>query len=156
VETINSNLRYASRFYAKPDQFAAEWHNLAVNEGSPHGYAGFILAVDNERWHVTLSGMAGIVPPIDEEGFLKWAQDLPDPSIYEALRIAQPLTPIRGFGTPENHWRHFEQMHGFHCHRRRRLCFQPGIRSGYDGKSARRHDSTAMLAGAPALAQSGL
>jgi len=55
--------------------------------------------------------MAGIVPPIDEEGFLKWAQDLPDPSIYEALRIAQPLTPIRGFGTPENHWRHFEQMH---------------------------------------------
>ena len=111
VETINSNLRYASRFYAKPDQFAAEWHSLAVNEGPPHGHAGFILAVDNERWHVTLSGMAGIVPPIDEEGFLKWAQDLPDPSIYEALRIAQPLTPIRGFGTPENHWRHFEQMH---------------------------------------------
>lgn len=23
----------------------------------------------------------------------------------------QPLTPIRGFGTPENHWRHFEWMH---------------------------------------------
>ncbi|MGC2572204.1 MAG: FAD-dependent monooxygenase [Candidatus Nitrosopolaris sp.] len=111
VETINSNLRYASRFYAKPDQFVAEWHSLAVNEGPPRGHAGFILAVDNERWHVTLSGMAGIVPPIDEEGFLKWAQDLPDPSIYEALRIAQPLTPIRGFGTPENHWRHFEQMH---------------------------------------------
>ena len=53
----------------------------------------------------------GAATPIDEEGFLKWAQDLPDPSIYEALRIAQPLTPIRGFGTPENHWRHFEQMH---------------------------------------------
>jgi hypothetical protein len=112
VETINSNLRYASRFYAKPDQFAAEWHSLAVNEGPPHG-AGFILAVDNERWHVTLGGMAGIVPPIDEEGFLKWAKDLPDPSIYEALRIAQPLTPIRGSGTPENHWRHFERMHGW-------------------------------------------
>jgi 2-polyprenyl-6-methoxyphenol hydroxylase-like FAD-dependent oxidoreductase len=110
VETINSNLRYASRFYAKPDQFAAEWHSLVVNEGPPHGHAGFILAVDNERWHVTLAGMAGNVPPIDEEGFLKWAKDLPDPSIYEALRIAQPLTPIRGFGTPENHWRHFEQM----------------------------------------------
>jgi 2-polyprenyl-6-methoxyphenol hydroxylase-like FAD-dependent oxidoreductase len=112
VETINSNLRYASRFYAKPDQFAAEWHSLAVNEGPPHG-AGFILAVDNERWHVTLGGMAGIVPPLDEEGFLKWAQDLHDPSIYEALRIAQPLTPIRGSGTPENHWRHFERMHGW-------------------------------------------
>jgi Squalene epoxidase len=55
--------------------------------------------------------MAGNVPPTDEEGFLQWARDLPDPSIYEALRIAQPLTPIRGYGTPENHLRHFELMH---------------------------------------------
>jgi 2-polyprenyl-6-methoxyphenol hydroxylase-like FAD-dependent oxidoreductase len=111
VETINSNLRYASRFYEKPDQFAAEWQSLVVNEGPPHGHSGFILSVDHDRWHVTLAGMAGKVPPIDEEGFLKWAKDLPDPSIYEALRIAQPLTSIRGFGTPENHWRHFERMH---------------------------------------------
>jgi hypothetical protein len=111
VETINSNLRYASRFYAKPDQFAADWHSLVVNEGPPRGHAGFILAVDNERWHVALVGMARNVPPIDEEGFLKWAQDLPDPSMYETLRIAQPLTPIRGFGIPQNHWRHFERMH---------------------------------------------
>jgi hypothetical protein len=79
--------------------------------GHPDGHAGFILSVDHERWHVALVGMAGNVPPIDEEGFLKWAQDLPDPSMYEALRIAQPLTPIRGFGIPQNHWRHFERIH---------------------------------------------
>ena len=99
VETINSNLRYASRFYEKPDQFASEWQSL------PHGHSGFILSVDHERWHVTLAGMTGKVPPINEEGFLKWAKELPDPSIYEALRIARPLTSIHGFGTPENHWR---------------------------------------------------
>jgi 2-polyprenyl-6-methoxyphenol hydroxylase-like FAD-dependent oxidoreductase len=111
VETINSDMTYASRFYAKPKQFAADWHSLVVNEGHPHGHAGFILAVDNERWHVALVGTAGNVPPIDEEGFLKWAQDLPDPSLYEVLRIAQPLTTIRGFAIPQNHWRHFERMH---------------------------------------------
>src|SRR5215471_16239026 len=33
------------------------------------------------------------------------------PSMYEALRIAQPFTPIRGFAIPQNHWRHFELMH---------------------------------------------
>jgi hypothetical protein len=55
--------------------------------------------------------MAGNVPQTDEEGFMQWAHDLPDPTIYEALRIAQPLTPIRGYGTPENHLRHFERMH---------------------------------------------
>ena len=111
VEMINSDIRYASRFYAKPKQFAADWRSLVVNEDPPHGHAGFILAVDYERWHVALVGTAGNVPPIDEEGFLKWTQDLPDPSMYEALRIAQPLTPIRGFAIPQNHWRHFELMH---------------------------------------------
>jgi 2-polyprenyl-6-methoxyphenol hydroxylase-like FAD-dependent oxidoreductase len=53
--------------------------------------------------------MAGKAPPIDE-GFLKWAHELADPSIYEALRIVQQLTPIRGYGIPENHLCHFEQM----------------------------------------------
>ncbi len=110
VETINSKLRYASRFYAKPEQFPSEWLNLIVNGRPPNNHAGLILSVDHGRWHVTLGGMAGIVPPIDEEGFLQWAGDLPDPSIYEALRVAQPLTPIRGYGTPENHLRHFERM----------------------------------------------
>ena len=42
---------------------------------------------------------------------MQWARDLPDPTIYESLRIAQPLTPIRGYGTAENHLRHFERMH---------------------------------------------
>ncbi len=110
VETINSDLRYAFRFYAKPEQFPAEWQNLIVNGRPPHEHAGLVLSVDHGRWHVTLGGMAGNAPPTDEEGFLQWARDLPDPSIYEALRVARPLTPIRGYGTPENHLRHFERM----------------------------------------------
>src|SRR6266849_842596 len=110
VETINSDIRYASRFYVKPEHFPAEWQSLIVNGRPPHAHAGLILSVDHGRWHVTLGGMAGNAPPTDEEGFLQWARDLPDPSIYEAMRIAQPLTPIRGYGTPENHLRHFERM----------------------------------------------
>jgi 2-polyprenyl-6-methoxyphenol hydroxylase-like FAD-dependent oxidoreductase len=110
IETINSNLRYASRFYARPEQFPAEWQSLIVNGRPPQTHGGLILSVDHERWHVTLAGMGGNVPPTDEEGFLQWARSMPDPTIYEALRIAQPLTPIRGYGTPENHLRHFERM----------------------------------------------
>jgi len=110
VETINSNLRYASRFYLKPEQFPAKWQNIIINGRPPNNRGGVMLSVDHGRWHVTLGGMAGKAPPIDEEGFLQWAQKLADPSIYEAIRIAQPLTPIRGYGTLENHFRHFELM----------------------------------------------
>jgi hypothetical protein len=73
---------------------AAEWQGLIVNGRRPHAHAGFMLSVDHGRWHVTLGGMAGNAPPTDEEGFLQWARDLPDPSIYEATRVSRPLSPI--------------------------------------------------------------
>lgn len=111
IETIDSGVGYASRFYAKPEHFPAEWHSVIVNRCPPHNKrAGLLLAVDHGRWHVTLSGMDGRYPPTDEDGFLQWARDLVDPSIYEALRIARPLTPIRCYRTRENHLRHFERM----------------------------------------------
>ncbi len=110
-EKINSNLGYASRFYAKPENFPDDWEGVIINGRPPHNpRAGLILPVDNGRWHVSLGGFAGHFAPTDEEGFLQWARDLPDPSIYEAIRIAKPLTPIRGYRTPENRLRHFEQL----------------------------------------------
>ena len=102
VETTNSNLRYASRFYLKPKQFPAKWQNLIINGRPPNNHAGVMLSVDHGRWHLTLGGMAGKAPPIDEEGFLQWAHELADPSIYEAMRIAQPLTPIRVWHSRES------------------------------------------------------
>jgi 2-polyprenyl-6-methoxyphenol hydroxylase-like FAD-dependent oxidoreductase len=111
TETINSDLGYASRFYAKPEQFPAEWQGLIINRCPPHNKrAGLLLTVDHGRWHVTLGGMGGQYPPTDEAGFLQWARALSDPSIYEAIRVARPLTPIRGYRTLQNHLRHFERM----------------------------------------------
>src|SRR5262249_21690962 len=81
TETLNSDLRNASRFYAKPEPFPAEWQSLIVNGRPPHEHAGLLLSVDHGRWHVTLGGMAGNAPPTDEAGFLHRARELPDPSI---------------------------------------------------------------------------
>lgn len=110
-ETINSNIGYASRFYAKPAGFPASWDSIIINGRPPDNpRAGLILAIEHDRWHVTMGGFAGHYPPTDEDGFLQWAKDLPDPSIYEAIRVAEPLTPIRGFRTPRNRLRHFERL----------------------------------------------
>lgn len=110
-ETINSGLGYASRFYKKPTDFPAEWAGLLVNGQPPHNpRAGLILPVEHDTWHVTVAGFAGHHPPTDEAGFLAWAEALPDPSLYEAIRVAEPLTPIRGYRTPTNRLRRFEQL----------------------------------------------
>ncbi len=110
-ETINSGLGYASRFYEKPENFPEEWEALTVNARPPDNpRAGIILPIEDGKWHVTLSGYAENYPPTDEEGFMQWARDLPDPSIYESIRIAKPVSPIRGYRTPTNRLRHFEKL----------------------------------------------
>ncbi len=110
-EVINSGLGYASRYYKKPANFPSEWAGLLMNGRPPHNpRAGLILPIENGVWHVTVGGFAGHFPPTDENGFMAWAKDLPDPSLYEAIRVAEPLTPIRGYRTPTNRLRHFERL----------------------------------------------
>ena len=110
-ETINSDIGYASRFYEKPEDFPADWGAIIINGRAPDNpRAGLILPIEHDKWHVTVGGMAGNYPPTDEAGFIQWARDLPDPSLYEAIRIAKPITPIRGYRTPTNRLRRFEEM----------------------------------------------
>lgn len=110
-ETIESGIGYASRFYRKPTDWPADWEGIIVNGRPPDNpRAGLILPIEHDRWHVTVGGFAGHHPPTDEEGFLAWARALPDPSVYEAIRVAEPLTPIRAYRTPTNRLRRFERL----------------------------------------------
>jgi len=110
-ETIESGIGYASRFYQKPGGWPADWEGIIVN-GRPPGNprAGLILPIENNMWHVTVGGFAGHHPPTDEQGLLQWAKGLPDPSVYEAIRVAEPVTPIRAYRTPTNRLRRFERL----------------------------------------------
>jgi 2-polyprenyl-6-methoxyphenol hydroxylase-like FAD-dependent oxidoreductase len=110
-EVVNSGLSYASRFFARPDGFPDEWKGLVINGRAPHNpRAGLLLSVENDLWHVTLGRMAGDTAPSDDAGFLQWARELADPSIYEAIRVAAPVSPIRGYRTPTNQLRRFERL----------------------------------------------
>ncbi|MEM7531838.1 MAG: FAD-dependent monooxygenase [Chloroflexota bacterium] len=110
-ETINTNMGYASRFYQKPANFHEKWDGILINVRPPNNpRAGLILPIEDDKWHVSVGGMAGHYPPTDEEGFLKWASELPDQGLYEAIRDAEPLSPIRGARTVTNHLRHYDKL----------------------------------------------
>ena len=51
---------------------------------------GALFPVEGGRWLVTLAGIGGEAPPIDDEGFLAFARTLRSPIMYEAIRQAQP------------------------------------------------------------------
>jgi 2-polyprenyl-6-methoxyphenol hydroxylase-like FAD-dependent oxidoreductase len=108
---INAHLGYASRYLAVPPAAAAlDWRGMLYLATPEHPRGGALFPIEGRRWLVTLSGYARTYPPTDEAGFLDYARGLRSPVLYEALRRAEPLSPIRGYRRTENQWRRFERQ----------------------------------------------
>jgi 2-polyprenyl-6-methoxyphenol hydroxylase-like FAD-dependent oxidoreductase len=106
---ISAHLGYASRMYRIPADFNGGWTCAYVQSAPPQRKRGGILfRVEDNRWLVTLIGGGRDYPPSDEEGFLQFADSLPVPIIADAIRSAEPLTPIRTHRATENRLRHYE------------------------------------------------
>ncbi|HET8844350.1 MAG TPA: FAD-dependent monooxygenase [Ktedonobacteraceae bacterium] len=108
---VNTHVGYASRHYQLPPDFAPDWKIMLVQSKQPEGSrAAIISTVEGNRWIVTLIGGAGDDPSTDEDGFLAFAQSLPNAVVSDALKDAQPLSPIYGYRYTENRLRHYERL----------------------------------------------
>jgi 2-polyprenyl-6-methoxyphenol hydroxylase-like FAD-dependent oxidoreductase len=107
---VDAHLGYASRLYRIPDDFERDWKCAYVQSAPPKRNRGAILfEVEGNRWLVTLTGGARDYPPSDEVGFLEFARSLPVSIIYDAMRAAEPITPIKTYRGTENRLRHFDR-----------------------------------------------
>jgi pimeloyl-ACP methyl ester carboxylesterase/2-polyprenyl-6-methoxyphenol hydroxylase-like FAD-dependent oxidoreductase len=108
---INSFLGYASRYYAIPTDVHVDWRLLFLQTKPPaNTRGGALFPIEGNRWIVTLAGAGRDYPPKDEEGFLTFASSLRSPLLYEAIRRAEPLTPIYSYRRTENQRRFYEKL----------------------------------------------
>jgi 2-polyprenyl-6-methoxyphenol hydroxylase-like FAD-dependent oxidoreductase len=108
-EVVNAFLGYATRWYKRPANTDYKWMTIQPNpQRSPRG--GVIIAAEGDRWVVTVMGVARDYPPTDEEGFTAFARSLQSSGIYDAIKDAEPLTPVYGYQRTENVWRHYEKL----------------------------------------------
>ena len=108
---VNGFLGYASRLYRVPEGFGSDWKGAYVQLAPPERTrGGIMLPVEGGRWLVTLLGGGRDYPPTDEEGFLEFARGLASPVMYDAIKGAEPLTPVRSHRATENRRRHYERL----------------------------------------------
>ena len=108
---VNPFLGYATRLYRPPGDRDVDWRAMIVSNAPPRQTrGGVIYPVEGGCWLVTLAGIARDYPPTDEAGFLAFARSLDTPALYEALSIAEPLSPIWGYRRTENRLRHYERL----------------------------------------------
>jgi 2-polyprenyl-6-methoxyphenol hydroxylase-like FAD-dependent oxidoreductase len=111
---VKVDVGYATRIYQRPRQDIPNWKLLVILPKPPAGKrGGLIFPIEGHCWIVTLVGWLRDYPPTDEVGFLDYARSLPDSSLYEAIKGAEPLTPVVTHKFPANQRRHYERLSRF-------------------------------------------
>jgi flavin-dependent dehydrogenase len=105
---IVSKAAYASRYYAEPNEFTADWKVLFFFPSPDLPRGGVLFPLEGKRWLVTLIGIGGDYPPTDEAGFLEFASTLRSPMLHNVIQDASPVSTIHGYRRTENVRRHYE------------------------------------------------
>lgn len=109
---VNSHVGYASRIYQPPANFVSDWQALYLQAAPPNATrGGLLLPIEGNRWLVSLGGGDKDYPPTDEAGFLEFIRSLRSSLLYDAIKDAEPLSPIVSYRATENRRRHYEKLY---------------------------------------------
>lgn len=113
--TIDPHVGYASQVVRLSPHLQRSWKGLYLMATPPDTTCGGAVAPleGGERWIVTLLGSAGQYPPTERDGFLEFARALAYPDLYDAIKDAEPLSPIYGYRDTSNQLHRFEKMRTF-------------------------------------------
>jgi flavin-dependent dehydrogenase len=110
VQNVNSFLGYATRWYRRTTD-ARDFAGMVVFARPPEqGRGGVMLAVEGDRWVVSIGGIGRDYPPNDEQGFAEYARTLPTPILYEHIQKLEPLSPIYGYRDTDNRWVRYDEL----------------------------------------------
>jgi flavin-dependent dehydrogenase len=93
-EELRIDMAYASRVYRRrPDHLDGDLAVIvAATLDRPRAAA--MLAMEGDRWIVTLASYVGPRPPTDPDGFTAFAAGLPAPDVFEVICDAEPLGEV--------------------------------------------------------------
>jgi len=111
---VDSHGGYASRWFQAPAPemrpkewwWKAAWIDPKIGENP---YAGVLFPVENNRWVVTVAGIAKNYPPNDEAGYTEVLTKLRSPLLSEAVKLATPISTVYSHRSMANRWRRYDK-----------------------------------------------
>ncbi len=110
---VGIDIHYATTTFAAPRR-ARDW-KVAVTfpDGPSDTKTGYVFEVEGDRLMALVSERHAPAPAADHAGFLELLRQLRTPTLYDALKTAEPLDKVHRFAFPESSWRHFERLKDF-------------------------------------------
>jgi 2-polyprenyl-6-methoxyphenol hydroxylase-like FAD-dependent oxidoreductase len=108
---VDALLGYATQIYRRSDSLPDGWKGIYIQASPPvTRRGGVLLPIEGNRWIMSLTGGGGDYPPTDEQGLADFVRSLPSALIHNALKAAEPLSPVFGYRATQNRWRHYETL----------------------------------------------
>lgn len=114
TQAVAVNLGYTTRtFKRRPHDLNGDLAAILAPKPPEQTRVGFALAIEGERWMVTLGGWSGDHAPTDPQGYLDFARTLSRPDIYDIIKDAEPLTDAVTYVFPSNLRRLYHRLRRF-------------------------------------------
>ena len=110
---IKMALSYTTFVYPRLPEHTHGKSPLLIGAGVQTRRGGAMLAVEGQRWLVTLFGYLGDSAPPDEAGFVEYARTLDAPDIYNILKTTHPLGEPSQYKYPASQRRRYEKLARF-------------------------------------------
>jgi 2-polyprenyl-6-methoxyphenol hydroxylase-like FAD-dependent oxidoreductase len=113
VSEVGVDITYATAVVQLPAGATQHWKAALTQPYPPAVTANAVLVpLEGRRWIVTIADRGSGLRPDTWDSFRAMFSRLITPTIYAALRHAEPLEGIRHYGLRASHWRHFERLPG--------------------------------------------
>ncbi len=109
-QRLKVDLHYATRLFRGGPADLGGCGNVLVDIPPDGTRGGVALAVEDERWLVTLIGMAGERPPTELDGFIDYAASLPVADLHDIASGGEPVGAASQRAFPALCWRRYDRL----------------------------------------------
>jgi 2-polyprenyl-6-methoxyphenol hydroxylase-like FAD-dependent oxidoreductase len=112
-ERVEVKLTYATQQFRRRPGDLDDVMAVVLTQLPPSQRFGVALAIEGDRWSVTLGGMFADMPPNTKAGFVEFARGLPTPELFNFLRTAEPISDVEVYKFPASQRRRYEKLRRF-------------------------------------------
>ena len=111
VSEVGVDIAYATAVVPVPAHAPPDWKFLLTLPDPPVlGLNAVLLPAEGDRWMVLIAQRGAAARLESWDAFLEASRRLITPTLYHALRHAEPPESIRHYRFPASVWRHFERL----------------------------------------------
>ena len=112
-ERLEVGVHYTTRLFRRAPQTFGEWRNVTVAIPPGERRGAVALAVEGDRWLVTLIGILGERPPTALDAFLEYARTLWADDVYAVVADAEAIGEASTGAFAANERRRYDRLRRF-------------------------------------------